>query len=469
MRVMNSLNSRCTNDMTEGSVYKLLLAFSVPLLAGNSLQLLYNIVDVIIVGKYVSKEALAAVGSSGPLINMLIQFAVGLFNGASVLVARFFGSKDVKNLRNAIHTDILMSIILGVIITVVGLLLTPIILRMMSTPDEIMPKAVSYLRIYFSGILSLMVYNAGASILTALGDSRRPLYILLVSTAIHLTGDFIFVLVFHWGVAGVAASTVLAQCVSAILALIMLSQMNHSWKLRIQDLKIHFYILRQILHLGLPGGIQSSLIGFGNIFSQGYINGLGAIAMAGYASSQTVNLFVQLPMVIIGIAVSTFVAQNIGAGQVKRARKGVRVALVMGISSTFLFCWILLLTGRIIMKFISPDEAVINAAVQFIWVIMPFYFLMGGTNTLPSALRSAGRPLFPMFSNVFAIVVFRQVYLFFITKVNYSIITVGLGYPAAWLVGAILNSIYYYKSDWRHFEKKPDKSNTAVSEHMLTT
>jgi putative MATE family efflux protein len=439
--------------MTGGNIISQLVYFAVPLLLGNLFQQLYNAVDAIVVGNFVSKEALAAVGSTAPLINMIIAFAMGMFAGAGVMASRYFGARDRKSLLKAIHTTIALSAVMGVVLSVIGIVWLRPLLRFMGTPEEIMPDAYTYLVIYFGGLIALSIYNAGASILNALGNSRQPLFFLIVSCILNIFGDLMFVNVFHWGVAGVAVSTVIAEAVAMVLALMALHKGKGERLLNFKDLRVDFPILKQIVGIGLPSGIQGTIVSFSNTLVQSYFNGLGAISLAGYSAAQKIDAFAQLPVQTMAIAVATFVSQNLGAGQAKRARLGVRQSMLLGVPVTVLISTITLIFGRGLLRAFSPDDEVLEAGMRYIWVFAPFQFVLSGTQIIPGALRGAGSTRFPTFVCIFSFVALRQIYLFFITRINYSITTVAMGYPLTWMIAASAIFIFYLRSDWSKFER----------------
>ncbi|MDR1542515.1 MAG: MATE family efflux transporter [Clostridiales bacterium] len=454
MRIRGSL---AAGDMTSGGIGKPLVMFALPLLLGYLLQQFYNAFDAIVVGNFVGSEALGAVGSSGPLINMLIAFAMGMFNGASALTARYFGSRDGKSLHECIHTSLLMSLVMGVALGLAGSVAAPKLLRLMGTPPEILPSASEYLRIYFMGLPALIIYNFGAATLTALGDSRRPLYFLIMSTMINVVGDLIFVLAFHQGIKGVAWSTVLAEIISAIMVIVVLIKAEGPTKLVFKDLKISGKLLRQILSIGLPGGIQGTIVSFSNVMVQSYMNGLGAISVAGYSAAQKLDAFVSLPVQTMAMACATFVAQNLGAAQVARARKGVRYSMLIGVLVSITLSAIVISSGRVLLRIFTPEADVLAAGVQFMWCLAPFHFILSGTQIIPGALRGAGSVKIPTAASILSFVGLRQIYLFFISKSHYTITGVALAYPITWSIAAIIICVCYLKSDWSKFEPKAPK------------
>ena len=329
-----SLRRRKDVDMTEGNITRHIISFALPLLIGNVFQQLYNTVDTWVVGNYVSNEAFSAVGSVGPIINMLIGFFMGLSSGAGVVISQYYGAKRYDEVHDAVHTAMVMTLILGVVFTGAGLGMTPYMLQLMNTPENVIPESAAYLTIYFSGVLGLMVYNIGAGILRAVGDSQRPFYFLVVCAVMNTVLDLLFVLVFHMGVEGVALATVLSQCVSALLVVVTLMRTGSCIKLRLKDLKVNFAMLGKIISVGIPAAIQMAITAFSNIFVQSYINYFGDNCMSGWTAYAKIDQLLFLPMQSIALASTTFVGQNLGCNQVERAKKGVTRALVIAMAST---------------------------------------------------------------------------------------------------------------------------------------
>lgn len=311
-----------STDMTQGTIWKQLLSFAAPMLLGLIFQQMYNTVDSIVVGNYVSSQALAAVGTTGPLINTLLGFFNGFSTGATVVIARAYGARDRKSVHDAVHTTILTTFLMAILFTGLGMYLTPYLLRMMKTPGDMMSEATTYLRIYFMGVSGLMFYNMGAGILRAVGDSRRPLYFLVFSAIVNTAGDLIFVLVFHMGVAGVAYATILAQALSAMLVLYVLARSDGPYKLFFRRLCIKLPVLRQIVGIGLPTALQGAITAFSNVFVQSYINAFGSDCAAGWSIYGKLDQFALLPQQSLSAANTTFVGQNLGAGNVPRAKRG---------------------------------------------------------------------------------------------------------------------------------------------------
>jgi len=429
-----------------------LIIFALPLLLGNLLQQLYNAVDAVIVGQFVGIEALAAVGSTGSLVNLLVSFFMGLSSGASVLVSRFFGAKDNEKLHDAVHTSMLLSVIIGAGTALIGIVFSPIILRLMNTPSDMMADAITYLRIYFIGAISLTIYNMGNGVLQAVGNARYPLYFLIISTIINVIGDLVLIVVFHLGVAGVALATVLAETISAALVVIVLCKSHREYKLSLHHLKLNRMITSDIFKLGLPGAIQGAIVSTSNVMVQSYMNGLGTIAVAGYSAANKLDAFLPLPVQTMALAITTFVGQNLGAHQVKRARTGTKYAMIISVSVTMFLSAFAIIFHNQFLGIFSPDAEVLRDGWDFMKIFAPFYFVLAGTQVLPGALRGAGDVRITTIASVSCFVVIRQIYLFVITHISYTIEAVSIGYPATWTLCALIVTIHYLRSDWSKFE-----------------
>ena len=320
-------------DMTEGNIARHILTFAFPLLIGNIFQQLYNMVDTWVVGKYVSNEAFSAVGSVGPIINMLIGFFLGLASGAGVVISQYYGAKHEEKVREAVHTSVLMTLILGVAFTGLGVFLAPILVDLMKAPADVRPEAITYLTIYFSGVIGLMVYNMGAGILRAVGDSQRPFYFLVVSAVLNTVLDLLFVIRFRMGVSGVAYATIIAQAVSAVLVIFTLATTRSCVRLIFREMKLSWKMLRKIFRVGTPAALQMAVTAFSNIFVQSYINYFDTDCMSGWTAYNKIDALLFMPMQSIALASTTFVGQNLGKNQVERAKKGVSISLLMAMAA----------------------------------------------------------------------------------------------------------------------------------------
>ena len=456
---MASALKRRDTDMTSGSIVRHLISFAIPLLIGNIFQQLYNTVDSVVVGNYVGKEALAAVGSVGPIVNMLIGFFSGLASGGGVVISQYYGAHDNDKVHRAVHTTMAMTLVLCVIMSVVGVLMTPLMLRMMDTPDDVFGEASLYLQIYFAGLTGLLIYNIGSGILRAVGDSRRPLYFLIVSAITNTVLDLVFVAVLGWGVAGVAIATIIAQGVSALFVLITLTRSEGPYRIFWSKVRFHWDILKRICSIGLPTAIQMAITSFSNVFVQSYINRFGSSCMAGWTIFNKIDAFMLLPVTSLSLAVSTFAGQNLGAGNVKRVRQGTNSSLLlMTISTTVLLIPLMIFAPELIGLF-NREPEVLRYGTLFLRLVSPFYLVCMSNNATIGTLRGAGDTKAPMIINLASYVAFRQLYLFVADRLSGSVVVIALGYPVGWMLCTLLSSIYYYRTDWMgRLQKKFQKT-----------
>ena len=433
-------------DMTTGNIARHIILFALPLLAGNVFQQLYNMVDTWVVGRFVSNEAYAAVGSVGPIVNMLVGFFMGLSSGAGVVISQYYGAKRTEDVQRTVHTTITMTLILGVAFTAIGLAMTPYMLRMMNTPENVLPESTAYLSIYFSGIMGLMLYNAGAGILRAVGDSKRPFYFLVVCALLNTALDLLFVIVFRMGVRGVALATILSQTISAILVMIALLRTNECIQVRPKALRLHWPILKKIIQVGIPAAIQMAITSFSNIFVQSYINYFGDACMSGWTTYAKVDAVIFLPMQSIALASTTFVGQNLGCNQVDRAKKGVRTALIMALASTAVLMVPIIVFAEPVVAFFNAKPEVVAYGSMLLRYVTPFYILCCFNQVYSGALRGAGNTRAPMIIMLSSFVAFRQVYLFVMSHICNEIIPIAMSYPAGWILCATLTTIYFHRA-----------------------
>jgi len=434
-----------TVDMTQGNITRHIISFALPLLVGNIFQQLYNTVDTWVVGNFVSNEAFSAVGTVGPIINMLIGFFMGLSSGAGVVISQYYGAKRYDEVEKTVHTAIVMTLGLGVVFTLLGLGMTPLMLDLMDTPWEVEPESTAYLTIYFSGILGLMLYNIGAGILRAVGDSTRPFYFLVVCAIMNTVLDLVFVLVFHMGVEGVALATILSQATSAVLVIITLLRSNECIRLQVKKLKIHWQMLGKIFRVGIPAAIQMAITAFSNIFVQSYINYFGPDCMSGWTAYAKVDQLLFLPMQSIALASTTFVGQNLGCNQIERAKAGVKQALIIAAASTAVLMIPVMMFAGPIVSFFNAEEKVIEYGSRLLLWLSPFYILCCFNQIYAGALRGAGNSRAPMVIMLSSFVVFRQIYLFAMSRICNEIIPIAMSYPAGWLLCSSLTTIYYHR------------------------
>lgn len=434
--------------MTEGVIWKQLLLFALPLLLGNLFQQFYNTVDSIVVGNYIGANALASVGASTPIVNLMVGMFTGLGTGAGVVIAQFFGAKDHKGVHDGVHTTIALCLVSGLVMAVVGVALSPTILRLLDTPAEIMEGSVTYLQIYFMGVMALMIYNMGSGILRAVGDSRTPLYFLMVSSVVNILLDLLFVIKIQMGVAGVAWATLIAQAISACLVLIRLMTSTESYKLILKDIRFHKKVLLETVRIGLPGGIQNAVISFSNLIVQYNINSFGAAAVAGCSAYTKIDGFAILPVMSFSMAITTFTGQNIGAKNYDRVRKGAKTCLVIALAVTLTLSGGLYLFGEKLLRVFSSDQQVLSYAVQMMHFLVPGYVCLATAHTYCGVVRGAGISMVPMLALVGNMCVLRVIWISLAMPVFHNIIVVFLGYSLTWLTSALTMVIYYHRSGW---------------------
>lgn len=434
-------------DMTQGSIIRHIVAFALPLVLGNLFQQLYNTVDTWVVGNFVSNEAFSAVGTVGPIINMLIGTFTGLASGAGVVISQYYGAKRHEDVSRAVHTAIVMTLVLALVFTFVGIFMTPYMLDLMNTPPTVRPESATYLRIYFSGVIGLMVYNMGAGVLRAVGDSQRPFYFLVVCAVLNTALDLLLVLGFHMGVEGVALATILSQGVSAVLVVIVLLRSDNCIRLIPTRLRVNWAMLRKIFLVGIPAALQMAVTSFSNVFVQSYINYFGPDCMSGWTAYAKIDQLLFLPMQSIALAATTFVGQNLGRGQADRARRGVRVSLAIALCSTVLLMIPVLVFSAPVVSFFNSKAEVVQYGSMLLRLLTPFYVLCCFNQIYAGALRGAGDSKAPMIIMLISFVAFRQVYLFIMSRVCNEIVPIAMGYPAGWLLCSTLSAIYYHRAN----------------------
>ena len=441
---MASFAKKKDTDMTVGSIPKLLITFALPLMVGNVFQQLYNTVDSIIVGNFVSKQALAAVGCTGPIINTLIGIFVGLSGGAGVVISQYYGAKDRERLHRAVQTTIALTGVMCVLLTALGVWMTPFMLRLMDTPPDVLGAASEYLRIYFWGISGMLVYNIGAGILRAVGDSTHPLYFLIFSATTNTVLDFLFVKVFSWGIAGAAIATVAAQLLSAILVMRMLMASDADYRIDLQAIGFDLPILKRICQIGIPTSLQMGVTAVSNVFVQSYINRFESSCMAGWAAYNKLDAFAMLPLMGFSIAVTTFVGQNFGAGKLDRAHKGPLYGLAIGTVIMVVILTPMMLFAPTLVRLFNQEAEVIAFGTLFLRMITPFYLLCTVNQIYSGALRGVGDTRAAMFIMLFSFVLFRQIYLYTAWHLGGGIRAIALGYPMGWIMCSLVILVYYY-------------------------
>ncbi len=435
--------------MTEDVVWKKIVGFAIPLLLGNLFQQLYNSVDAIVVGNFCGNDALAAVTSSGSLCHLFIGFFQGVFVGASVIIAHSYGAKEHEKVDKIIHTTIFFSLLLGLILTLLGVGLTPTLLRWMGTPENVMPNSVSYFKIYCAGILGLVLYNTSNGIFQALGDSKHPLYYLIISSVTNVILDLVFVGFMDMGVSGAALATIVSQFMSAMLGFAYLMSGKFIVKIDIRKvLKPDFILLKQIIGMGFPSGIQNSVTAIANVVVQSNINAFGDYAMAGCGSYMKIQGFVFLPIMSLSMALSTFISQNIGADKMDRVKKGAKQATILAVILAQCFGIFMYFTAPFFVGLFTQDPEVIVYGVQYSKIDSLFYFALALTHMGAAILRGSGRTKITMLVFLWDWCVFRIVYITLMVRLIPDIRTVISAYPVTWIVSTVIFMTIVLKGDW---------------------
>ena len=435
--------------IVEGVIWQQLLIFFFPILLGTFFQQLYNTADAMIVGKYVSKQALAAVGgATGNLINLIVGFFVGLSSGATVIISQFFGARQDRQVSRTVHTALAMAVAAGIFLTVVGLLLAPWMLTLLDTPQDVMEPALTYIRIYFLGMVPSLIYNVGSGILRAVGDSRRPLYFLIVACLTNIVLDVLFVVGCDMGVAGAAWATILSQTVSAVLVILVLARSHTACRLDLRRIRFHGDLLRRIVRIGLPMGLQSVMYSISNVMIQAYINGFGTDVSAAWSAWGRLDGFFWMVLNAFGISVTTFVGQNFGAEKYDRVKKGVRECLLMAFAAAAAFSTMLLLFGRQLFGIFTNEAAVVDAGMLVLRNIAPYFVTYVCVEILSGALRGAGESLVPTMLTLFGVCLLRLLWLLVFVPMDRTIQRTVFSYPMTWTVTSLLFILYYLKGGW---------------------
>lgn len=445
-----------TLDMTSGSPARIIIRFALPIFLSQVFQQLYNTADTFIVGRFLGTEALAAVSSSGNLIFMLISFVMGASMGAGVVISRFFGAGDKESVSKAIHTNVLVGLLSSVFMTAFGVLLTPTFLRWMNVDAAVMPRAVEYFRYYFWGVSTIIMYNVLKGIMNAIGDSKRPLYYLIVSSLLNIGLDCLFIGVFRWGVWAAAVATVISQFTSCVLCLFHLMKKGHIYTIELKKLRIHKRALILMARYGLPSGIQNSVIGFANVIVQSQINSFGMMAMAAFGTYAKIEGFAFLPIMSFTMAITTFVSQNLGAGKKDRAKKGATFGIISSVATAEVIgVLIFFLAPFLIGLFDSTPEVVAFGTTQA-HIESLFYGMLAFAHAVASVCRGAGKAFVPMTIMLVVWCVFRIAYIYAVMYLFGRIDFIYSAYPVTWGISGIIYLIYYLKSDWANgFDNRP--------------
>lgn len=431
-------------DLTQGSIVKNILLFALPIFVGQVFQNLYNSVDAIVVGKFVGTTALASVSSCTDISFLLTGFFTGLSTGSGVLFARHFGAKDYEKLHDTIHTAVLFSVILGLVMAALGILLTPVLLSAVGCPEDVYPLSSQYLRVYLIGVLFTSMYNVGSGILRAVGDSRSPFIYLVIASIINIVLNLIFVIVFNMGVLGVAIATIISQATSVMLVLRQLMKTQDVYKLTIRDLKINKQILLQVMDLGLPAALQSSMLSISNLFVQRYVNAFGSLAMAGVGAAKKIDKFVGLIGQSLGQASATFVSQNLGAKRADRAFKGIRMCLLMAFISIAVMGIPVYYNAGFFISLFTSDAAAAGFGIAMVQTIMPCFFVQSINQVMSNAVRGFGKSRMVMLCSLSGMIGVRQLYLAISTSISNDVRIIYAGYPVGWFFSALFVCIYYF-------------------------
>ena len=444
-----------TQNMTVGSVRRAIVSFAMPIFLSQLFQQLYNAADSVIVGNLLGKQALAAVSSSASLIQLLTALMIGIALGAGVVISRHFGAEDYDTLSRAIHTTAAFGLIAGAALTVVGVLLSPTLLRWMGTAPDVMENSVIYFRNYFLGSMAVMLYNVFTGIMNALGDSRRPLYYLMFSSALNVALDLLFIGVFHLGVGSAAVATVISQAVSALLSFLHLRKPGTIFQLRLCKLRVHLDLMKEIVRMGLPTGVQNSVISIANVLVQSYINSFGSDAMAACGTYAKLQGFGFLPITSFALALTTFVSQNLGAKQYERARQGARFGILSTVVMAEIIGVLMVIFAVPMARLFNSDPEVVRIAVSQTRIENLFFFLLAFSHAVAGVCRGAGRATVPMLVMLSSWCVFRIIFISIAMRILRDIRVLFWCYPLTWAISSAIFLVYYLRSDWVHGFERP--------------
>lgn len=451
------------NQITEGVIWKQLLFFFFPILLGTLFQQLYNTADTVVVGRFVGTQALAAVGgSTGQIVNLIVNFFVGLASGATVIIARYYGARDRIKLNNALHTAIALSIVGGIVTGIAGILLTPSLLKMMNTPADVIEGSTMYLRIYFAGIIFVFVYNIGSGILRAVGDSKRPLYFLIVCCFLNIFLDILFVVYLKLGVKGAAFATVISQAVSALLVILSLTKSVDIYRLRPNKIRFYKSLLIAIITIGLPAGLQSVMYGISNIIIQTSLNSLGTETVAAHTAFAKIDAIYWMISGAFSVSIITFIGQNYGARKFDRMKKSIKVCLLMDLIASLLLTTVMLLAGPFLLRLFTSDQEVIEIGMQIIHIIAPSYALFIFIEILSSSLRGMGNVVVPMLMTCGGVCVLRILWIFIFVRTHLSVTTILMSYPISWGFTAVLFIIYFMFYQKKFFRRCMEETETPA-------
>ncbi len=446
---MKTERNQISNQITEGVIWKQLLFFFFPILFGTFFQQLYNTTDAVIVGKFVGKEALAAVGGpAATLINLLIGFFTGLSSGATVIISQYYGAKKQEDVKKTVHTAMALSIAGGAVIMALGFLFSGAALRAMHTPEDILAMSVVYMRVYFTGVIPSLLYNMGSGILRAVGDSKRPLYFLILSCLANIVLDILFVAILHMGVAGVGIATALSQVISALMVIVALRKTEDSYRLYVKEIRFTPSFLHDIIRLGLPAGVQSTMYSVSNLIIQSSVNAFGTDTIAAWTAYGKIDGIFWMIMGAYGVAITTFAGQNFGAGKYDRIKKSVRICMGMAAMTSFLLSVLVLTGGRIFFHMFTDDPDVIAVGLKMMRVIAPSYVTYICIEILGGTTRGCGDAIPPMLLTALGICVLRVAWVLAVVPLRPEISTLAFSYPLTWAATSVLFLIYYLRGNW---------------------
>ncbi len=435
--------------LVDGNIYKGMLRFAFPIFVGQLFQQMYNLADALVVGNFVGETALAAVTSTGSLIFLIVGFFAGTFTGVSVVISRFIGARDEANVKKAVHTAVAFAAIAGVLMSIVGVAFCGQVLTFMGTPEEVFAEALLYLRTYFSGMLALALYNGACGIYQAVGDSKRPLYYLMISSVVNVLLDLLFVGAFGWGVQGAALATITAQALSAMLALARLMRIQEVYQVHFKQIALDIPLVKEMLRLGIPAGVQNSVIAFANVVVQSSINSFGAQVVAGHGAYTKIEGFAFIPITAFSQAITIFVSQNIGAGKLDRVKKGANFGVAFSCATAQCFgIFLLLFAPQVISLFGETSPETLAFAVQRAGIAAGFYFLLAYSHGVASVMRGAGHAMVPLVVMLACWCVIRVSYIYLVTTVFRDIALVCWAYPVTWGLSSVVFLIYYTRTNW---------------------
>ena len=436
------------NGITEGVIWKQLLLFFFPILLGSFFQQMYNTVDTIIVGQFAGKLALAAVGSTGSFVNLLFGFFVGIASGATVILAQQVGARNDKGIHDAVHTGIAMAVLGGLAVTALGILIAPLMMKLINVPENIFDDALTYLRIFFAGMVASVVYNVGAGILRALGDSRRPLYFLIAGCLINVALDLLFVAIIPMGVAGAALATILSQIISAVMVVVCLMRRADASRLILREIRIVGSILRDILYIGIPGGLQSVMYNISNLIIMSSVNSFGSDTVAAWTAQGRMDGIIWLVMGAFGTAITTFVGQNFGAQRYDRMRQSTRTCMVMAVGTIIVVSGCLMLFCRPLLRLFTSDEAVLDIGRTIVMTICPTYVAYVAVEILAGTIRGTGEAIKPVIIIAICTCLFRVIWMMVCKYLGLGIQAVTLAYGSSWALTSVVFIVYYLRGNW---------------------